>query len=539
MALVIGNAEYKVGPLQNPVNDAAAVAEALERQLKFDKVILKRNLGFEGFRAALSEMARESAGAEVAAVFFAGHGTERDGRNYLIPVDAKLDRASDLDLQAIALSIVLDQIAGATKLKLVILDACRNNVFPLSGVRRSVTRGLARIEPEDNTLVVYAAKEGTTADDGPAASHSPFTAALLNHIATPGLEVSFVFRRARDDVARATGNKQQPHLYGTLGGEAIYLKGGHLDASAEAEVARKAIEAASARLAEEQRKTEAERRLLEEERRKLALAAPPVPTPSAPVKQAAPAVAMPTSEPLPAEVPISPDVLRLVETHPFFANAPPVRIGSFDVDSTRFSDGGNVIQQREALRWLRQGLVRSDSHFAMSGSKYQTGTLRVEIARSTWSSVSVEAANGLISLGSKRVDRTRGATTNSTSRTLRLDKLSGSVFPVKLGNRFSYQITGNQKAPTYNLTDTTRFSCEVTKQHEARSFHADLAGQAYLLVCDEQPIAPAGQARQSRTFFFENLGVWIAADPILPAEQVIDDATQSGTHVLKSFKLAR
>jgi len=271
VALVIGNSEYKVGPLANPANDADAVAAAFEA-LGFDRVLLRKNLGVEGFRTALSEMARESAGADVAAVFFAGHGTERDGRNYLIPVDAKLDRASDLDLQAIGLSIVLDQIAGASKLKLVILDACRNNVFPLAGARRSVTRGLARIEPEDNTLVVYAAKEGTLADDGAGTRHSPFTAALLKHIATPGLEISFVFRRVRDDVARATSNRQQPHLYGTLGGDAIYLKAAAAVLGTETEDARKAIAAEKARLAEE-------RRLIEEERKKLALAAPPVSMP--------------------------------------------------------------------------------------------------------------------------------------------------------------------------------------------------------------------------------------------------------------------
>ena len=115
---------------------------------------------------ALAKLAADASGADIAAVFFAGHGTERDGRNYLIPIDATLARASDLDLQAITLDTVVDQLAGATKLKLVILDACRNNVFPLAGARRSTARGLARVEPEDNTLIAYAAKDGTTADDG-------------------------------------------------------------------------------------------------------------------------------------------------------------------------------------------------------------------------------------------------------------------------------------------------------------------------------------------------------------------------------------
>jgi uncharacterized caspase-like protein len=118
---------------------------------------------------------------------------------------------------------VLDQLANVTKLRLVILDACRNNLFPVAGGKRNVTRGLYRIEPEDNTLVVYAAKDGTTADDGVGRRHSPFTEALLKHIATPGLEISFVFRRVRDDVVAATNPVQQPHVYGALGGKEFYL----------------------------------------------------------------------------------------------------------------------------------------------------------------------------------------------------------------------------------------------------------------------------------------------------------------------------
>ena len=224
VALVIGNAGYKVGPLQNPGNDATAVAEALEKQLKFDKVILKLNLGSEGFRAALREFSREAAGAGLALVYFAGHGTEVGGRNFLIPVDAALARAGDLDLEAIALDIVLAQLAGVRTLKLVILDACRNNLFPLAGAQRSGSRGLVRIEPEENTLVVYAAKDGTTADDGAGRRHSPFTEALLKHIATPSLEINYLFREVRDEVVAATGKAQQPHVYGTLGRTKIYLR---------------------------------------------------------------------------------------------------------------------------------------------------------------------------------------------------------------------------------------------------------------------------------------------------------------------------
>ena len=224
VALVIGNAEYKIGRLANPVNDAAAVAEALEKQLKFEKVILKRNLTFDGFRAALMEIARKSAGADLGLVYFAGHGTEVGGRNFLIPVDATLATAGALDVEAVPLDTVLSQLGGVRRLKLVILDACRNNLFAPAGAKRAVGRGLARIEPEDNTLVAYAAKDGTTADDGLGRRHSPFTEALLKHIATPGLEINLLFRRVRDDVIKATSHEaqpQQPHVYASLGEQDI------------------------------------------------------------------------------------------------------------------------------------------------------------------------------------------------------------------------------------------------------------------------------------------------------------------------------
>ncbi len=222
VALVIGNADYRIGALQNPVNDAAAVAEAFARQLQFDKVMLRTNLGAQAFRAALLELSRDTSGADLGVVYFAGHGIEMGGKNFLIPVDATLAKASALALEAISLDSVLEQLDGARKLRLVILDACRNNIFGLAGAKRSLSRGLARIEPESNTLVAYAAREGTTADDGKG-QHSPFTTALLKHIATPGLEINLLFRRVRTDVLAATGGEQQPAEYHSLGDKEIFL----------------------------------------------------------------------------------------------------------------------------------------------------------------------------------------------------------------------------------------------------------------------------------------------------------------------------
>jgi tetratricopeptide (TPR) repeat protein len=205
VALVIGNSAYRLGPLQNPTSDAAAVAETLAK-LGFNKVILKRDLTLDGFRAALREFSHETAGADLGLVFFAGHGIEVKGRNFLVPVDATLARETDIDLEAITLDTVVAQLEGARKLKLVILDACRNNPFPAG--QRGGPRGLRRVEPEDNTLVVYAAKDGTTADE---------------HLGDSGVEIRQMFGAVRDEVMALTGRAQQPYTYGTLGGQALYL----------------------------------------------------------------------------------------------------------------------------------------------------------------------------------------------------------------------------------------------------------------------------------------------------------------------------
>ena len=137
-------------------------------------------------------------------------------------MDATLAKSSALALEAIPLDAVLEQLDGVRKLRLVILDACRNNIFGLSGAKRSLSRGLARIEPEGNMLVAFAAREGTAADDGKG-RHSPYTAALLKHIATPGLEINLLFRRMRTDVLAATGGEQQPAEYHSLGDKEIFL----------------------------------------------------------------------------------------------------------------------------------------------------------------------------------------------------------------------------------------------------------------------------------------------------------------------------
>ena len=225
IALVIGNSAYRNVPaLPNPANDARDVGAALER-IGFT-VTKVANGTFDDIRKALLDFSRRSRGADMAVLFYAGHGMEVGGENWLIPVDAEMRSDTDAEHEAISLRSVVLAAAGARELGLVILDACRNNPFAAKMQRslrtRAVERGLARVEPADNVLVAYAAKDGTTAADG-TGQHSPFTVALLKHIETPGLEVTFLFRQVRDDVMAATQREQQPFVYGSLSKQAIYL----------------------------------------------------------------------------------------------------------------------------------------------------------------------------------------------------------------------------------------------------------------------------------------------------------------------------
>ena len=228
VALVIGNSNYaSAGRLANPSKDATALALALKKA-GFDDVKLLLNLDYGAMRRALGAFAAKSAGADIALIYYAGHGIEVGGTNYMIPVDARLANADDVEFEAVPLNTVLHAANRAGKLKLVILDACRNNPFPVKSSKRAVGRGLARVDPPgSDTLVAYAAKGGTVAADSNGAGHSPYAAALIKHIATPGLDVRLLFGRIRDDVAASTGGRQEPFTYGSLGGNNIVLVPGN------------------------------------------------------------------------------------------------------------------------------------------------------------------------------------------------------------------------------------------------------------------------------------------------------------------------
>jgi tetratricopeptide (TPR) repeat protein len=228
VALVIGNGGYKsVPPLANPVEDARRVAEAL-RASGFREVVDRYDLSLEQMRAALSGFEDKVAGADWAVVYYAGHGIEVDGRNFLVPVDAQLKRTTDVEDETIALDRVLARVAAAKRLQLVILDACRENPFRrrMTGATRSIgERGLARIEPsQPNLMIAYAARDGQVALDGKAGEGSPYARALVKHLAEPGVELGVLFRRVRAQVLAETGGRQRPFEYGSLTSEDLYFR---------------------------------------------------------------------------------------------------------------------------------------------------------------------------------------------------------------------------------------------------------------------------------------------------------------------------
>jgi len=209
-ALVIGNARYGKGDLANPVNDAKAVAQALKK-VGF-KVTLKKNLKKRGIREAVSTFARSLGAGDVALFFYAGHGIEIDGQNYLLGVDFGADSEVDAKDEAYRMGTMLEHLSKRQGgLNIVIIDACRDDPYSRSWGRTGKGRGLAvvaRVPPE--TYIAFSAEPGQIASDGAGAKNSPFSKALVKHLSTAGLELNALFRAVRGDVQRLTSNKQSP-----------------------------------------------------------------------------------------------------------------------------------------------------------------------------------------------------------------------------------------------------------------------------------------------------------------------------------------
>lgn len=227
VALVIGNSAYKNAPrLANPVNDAGLVG-SMFRNAGFDTVEVRLDLNASEMRRSLREFAARTRDADMAVIYYAGHGIELDGSNYLVPTDAMLETDGDVLDETVALDRALYAVEPAKQLRLVILDACRDNPFAKTMKRtlasRAIGGGLAKVEPTSpNTMIAFAAKAGSTASDGDS-RNSPFAVALTDHLPKPGLDLRKAFGFVRDDVLKKTGNKQEPYVYGSLGGSDVPL----------------------------------------------------------------------------------------------------------------------------------------------------------------------------------------------------------------------------------------------------------------------------------------------------------------------------
>ncbi len=215
VALVVGNSAYEhTSSLKNPRQDAAAIASAL-KALGFD-VVEGLDLKEADFVAKVSDFATRIETADVALLYYAGHGLQAHGKNYLVPVDADLKREFELQFRTMPLEVILKSMEAAKRVNVVLLDACRNN--PLADkLARSLTstrslgstRGLARVGNVVGTYIAFSTSPDSVALDGEG-DHSPFAAALLKDIKAPGLDIEILMRRVRADVITETGGRQVP-----------------------------------------------------------------------------------------------------------------------------------------------------------------------------------------------------------------------------------------------------------------------------------------------------------------------------------------
>ena len=228
---MVGNSNYStVPPLPNPSRDANAVAKMF-KDAGFQTIETYLDVGNLDFKRAIRKFEDTAVDADIAVLYYAGHGIEIGGTNYLVPIDAKLASDRDAPDEAIPLDRLVLSADGAKKLRVIILDACRDNPFAGKMRResraalRAVSSGLGKVEPSStDTLIAYAAKAGSTAEDGDR-DHSPFTAALLKHLTVPGLDLRLAFGRVKDEVMKATNGRQEPFVYGSLGGGNYALVG--------------------------------------------------------------------------------------------------------------------------------------------------------------------------------------------------------------------------------------------------------------------------------------------------------------------------
>ena len=230
VAFVVGNGAYKnVAPLPNPSIDAKAIAGAL-RNVGFE-VVEGSNLTRDKMTERLLDFGKKAQGADVAVFFYAGHGIAISGTNYLLPIDADIKSEMDVKLgAAINIDLTLEQTMGDAKVKLVFLDACRDNPFAAKIKSNNATRsvnvqtGLAEMKSGEGTLIAFATGPGQTALDGTEGGNSPFTRALLANITQPGIEIQQAMTKVRAQVNEETSKGQLPWGHTNLIGS-VYLNG--------------------------------------------------------------------------------------------------------------------------------------------------------------------------------------------------------------------------------------------------------------------------------------------------------------------------
>ncbi|HYG80592.1 MAG TPA: caspase domain-containing protein [Pyrinomonadaceae bacterium] len=221
VALVIGNSNYEAAPLRNPVNDANSTAATL-RELGFD-VIARTDVNLQGMKQAVREFSRKIQNGAVGLFYYAGHGMQSAGRNFLIPIGAQIEAEGDLVLEGFDLNLLLEQMGTAqNRLNIVILDACRNNPFARSF--RSYSQGLAQVNAPAGTFIAYATAPGQTASDGKG-QNGLYTQELLANMRTPGLPIEEVFKRVRVGVKQQSNGVQVPWDASSLEGSFFFVPG--------------------------------------------------------------------------------------------------------------------------------------------------------------------------------------------------------------------------------------------------------------------------------------------------------------------------
>jgi len=222
VALVIGNSDYKEEPLANPVNDARGMVKALE-DLGFE-VILATNLQQEQMEKKINEFRGKLRQGGVGLFYYAGHGIEYSGKNYLIPTGSVIENEEEIRYKTYNLDLVVDLMTGAkTQVNIIIVDACRANPFYRRWNRSTGVRGLVPVSPPNGTIIAYATRTGSVAKDGVGQRNSPFTSALLELIKTPNVDIQLMFRKVSKLVKDKTGATQEPWTEGNLVGDEFYL----------------------------------------------------------------------------------------------------------------------------------------------------------------------------------------------------------------------------------------------------------------------------------------------------------------------------